>query len=232
MLLVALALLLQEICAGRHDLYAIKWVSKKGRKGYSPVCSNYRNVGLCLKAVRRTSGKSPAGACKACKHKRWKKLDQFAIVPHLLGMITVGFYILLPNGKCKIGVIDLDAHNGEVDPETAPMILGARLVDIAEDYGLTLHLEKSGGGFGAHVWLLMEEWTEARKVRELLYGLIKAAGIELTKNIEIFPKQDILGADGLGSLIALPFQGPQAMAEGRSMFYDPDTFMPLVEGVV
>ena len=34
MLLVALALLLQEICAGRHDLYAIKWVSKKGRKGY------------------------------------------------------------------------------------------------------------------------------------------------------------------------------------------------------
>lgn len=227
--IVALALLMKELFAGRHDVYAAKWTSKNGRKGYSPACANDWKAAVCLKVTRRDEGKKPAGACKACKNKLWKELDQFALVPHLLGGKTVGGYLLRPDGKCKSGAIDLDDHDGDADPETAPMILGARLVDTAAKYGLTLFLEKSGGGLGAHVWMFLEEWTEAAKVRELLHGLIQAAGIEHTKDIEVFPKQDILGPDGLGSLVALPFQGAEAMSEGRSMFYDPDSLMPIVE---
>ena len=228
-LIVALALLMKELFAGRHDVYAAKWISKNGRKGFSPACANDWKPGLCLKVARRDAGKSPAGACKACQNKLWRKLDRFALVSHLLRAKTLGVYLLRPNGKVKIGVIDIDDHDGEADLENPPMILGARLVDTANDYGLTMYLEKSGGGRGAHVWLLLEEWTEAAKVREVLHGLIRAAGIEINKNIEVFPKQDILGADGLGSLIALPLQGPKAMAEGRSMFYDGDSLLPLME---
>ena len=225
--IVAVALLLKELFAGRHDVYAVKWTGKNRRKGYSPACANDWKAGPCQKVARRDAGDSPAGACKTCKNKRWKILDRFALASHLQGAKTLGVYLLRPDGKCKIGVIDLDDHDSEADPENAPMILGARLVDAAKDYGLTLFLEKSGGGRGAHVWLLLEEWTEAAKVREVLYGLIRAAGIKLTKDIEVFPKQDILGADGLGSLIALPLQGP--MADGRSMFHDSDTLMPITE---
>jgi len=230
-LIVAVALLLLEVFAGRVDVFALKWISWSGRKGFSPKCLNDWKEGVCLKVDRREAGKSLAGACRACKHKFWKKLDRYALVPHLQGAKSVGVYLLRPDGKVKIGVIDLDDHEGEAEIEAAPMVLGARLVDTGNDYGLTLFLEKSGGGRGAHVWLLLEEWTEAAKVRQVLYGLIKATGIEQGKEIEVFPKQDILGADGLGSLIALPFQGPKAMSEGRSMFYDADTLMPIVGGI-
>lgn len=231
-LIVAVALLMKELFAGRCDIYAVKWTGRNGKKGYSPKCKNRKKARICLMVERWEAGRSPAGACRTCENKHWLPLDEFALVPHLLGSTTIGAYLLLPEGKCKSGVIDLDDHEGQADLETAPMILGARLVDVAAEYGLTLWLEKSGGGRGAHVWLLMEEWTEARKVRELLHGLIKAAGIENAKEIEVFPKQDALSADGLGNLIALPFQGVDAMAEGRSVFFDSDTLMPLVEGVL
>ena len=236
-LIVAVAQRVPEVFTGRRDVYPAKWYSKNGRGGYSPVCMDDWKKGICLKTIRCDEGKSPAGACKACKIRRWRALDHFALVPHLQGAKTAGFYLLRPDGKVKVGAVDLDDKEGTAPPEAAPMILGARLVDAGADIGLPLFLEKSGGGLGAHVWIFLEEWTEAAKVRELLHGLIKAAGlhgllnaagINPNKAIEVFPKQDILGADGLGSLIALPFQGPAAMSEGRSMFYDADTLMPLV----
>lgn len=139
----------------------------------------------------------------------------------------MGVYLLLPEGKVKIGVIDLDDKDGTAEPDVAPIVQGARLVDAAENYGLTMFLERSGGGLGAHVWLLLEYWTRAAEVREVLHGLVRATGIK--GDVEVFPKQDVLGADGLGSLVALPFQGPGAMSEGRSMFYDSDSLTPIVE---
>jgi len=226
-IIVVLARLMLELFVGRLNVYAVKWTGRNGRKGFSPACKNRWKPGICLMAIRWEAGRSPAGACRACENTHWPPLDEFRLVEHILGLTTIGVYLLLPEGKCKFGVIDLDDHDGQADLDMAPLILGSRIVEVGAEYGLTLWLEKSGGGKGAHVWLFLEEWTEAKKVREVLHGLIRAAGIKHTKEIEVFPKQDVLGADGLGNLIALPFQGP-AMAEGRSMFYDPDTLMPLV----
>ena len=63
-------------------------------------------------------------------------------------------------------------------------------------------------------------------MKDLLTGLVRAAGFFNLKDVEIFPKQGAISR--LGNLVALPFQGPDKMRAGASMFYDPDTLFPLV----
>jgi hypothetical protein len=67
---------------GRDDVYAKRWENKnKGKFGYSPVCLNLWQAGVC---------KKPKISCSKCKNKDYAVLDEDVIENHLRGNIVVG----------------------------------------------------------------------------------------------------------------------------------------------
>ncbi|MFO0695985.1 MAG: CRISPR-associated primase-polymerase type A1 [Polyangiales bacterium] len=136
---------------------------------------------------------------------------------HLEGRITIGQYLLFPDGTVSFGVIDLDlarnavdalraAHGEDVSP-LAHAGLGeyARAVlEAARSLGLALFAEDSGAK-GIHLWIFFEPRRPARAARALLAQLVRAAGPQPADvSVEIFPKQESAGPRGLSSLVKLP----------------------------
>jgi len=229
-LIAAVAQLLPQVIQGREDVYAVKYEMRNGMKGYSFVCVNNFKQDICPKRALLEEKKSLKGVCKGCPEKRYRKLNWLTLVSHFQGKQCVGLYVVNPEATCQFGVIDLDDKEGAAPLEESPMIVGSILVDKGQEYGLTLYLEKSGGGLGSHCWCLLTQPVRAKRMKELLTGLVKAAGFSHLKDVEVFPKNGTIGADGLGTLVALPFQGPDRMKAGASTFYDPDTLIPRTSG--
>jgi len=72
---------------GRDDVYAKKWENKKKAvSGYSPVCLNQWQVGLCGK---------PKTPCSKCAYQLYAALDEPIVENHLRGSIVAGntFYL-------------------------------------------------------------------------------------------------------------------------------------------
>lgn len=91
-------------------------------------------------------------------------------------------------------------------------------------HGLVPAVERSRSGNGAHVWLFFEEPVSAALARDLGSTLISEAmvsgsGMTFDSYDRLFPTQSTLRDDGLGNLIALPFQSIP-MREGNSLFVD------------
>ena len=80
-------------------------------------------------------------------------------------------------------------------------------------------VERSRSGNGAHVWIFFSEAVPAVKARMFGNALVtKGADLISLKNFlyydRMLPMQDSLSDNGLGNLIALPWQG-QAMKKGK-----------------
>jgi len=212
----------------RHDVYAKKFIyqsgPRKGKKGYAPKCVNFWKAGLCEKLIARESGARTHKTCEECTHSKYSQLTKSVILRHLCGQISIGIYPLLQNDTCWFCVIDIDDHAAK-DPEDSCLMTGSRVVQAGDEFGVNVFLERSGGGRGAHCWIFFKQAIPATLARELLYGLIVAAGLPDPGSIEIFPKQN--EARKLGNLIALPFQGPERVAKNYSVFVDPDSFEPI-----
>jgi hypothetical protein len=74
---------------GRNDVYAKRWENKsKGSSGYSPVCLNLWQPGVCGK---------PKISCSKCKHKSYAAMDEGVVENHLRGNIVAGIYPMLPD---------------------------------------------------------------------------------------------------------------------------------------
>jgi hypothetical protein len=135
---------------------------------------------------------------------------------HLDGRITLGQYLLFPDGTVAVGVLDLDleanalgewqAADGSASPAWHPALrsFALRLLEVARRMGLVLWPEDSGAR-GLHLWLLVEPRRPASAVRSLLAQILLAAGPQPPEvRVEIFPKQDRPGLKGLSSLVKLP----------------------------
>ena len=97
------------------------------------------------------------------------------------------------DGKCKFGVIDVDAYDKERTKEIKNKILQMELPLVPLP-------SKSGG---IHLTLFLEEKMEAIMVRKLLNCLREQ--LDLPKDTEIFPKQDKIEKGDVGSCINLPY---------------------------
>ena len=117
------------------------------------------------------------------------------------------------DNRTRIGVLDFDNH-GEpplkwerVIQAVLPVMVHLRL---AGHYPLAF---RSTGGAGIHVWLVWDEPQPAAAVRLLLSQTLEACGLEAgacgvaEAAAEIFPKQDAVPIDGLGSCIDPPLPG-------------------------
>lgn len=106
-------------------------------------------------------------------------------------------------------VFDLDSHKGET-PWSDMQALALRILAAAGEIGLEAIPFRSSGGAGMHIYFLWGAPQDAYSVRQALAGILAAcefkpgtAGVN-EGEIEIFPKQDHVPADGFGSMFVLP----------------------------
>ena len=200
--------LFMSLFKGRNDVYAKRWDNKKnGKSGYSPVCINLWQTGLCRK---------PKASCTKCENKLYAEVDVNVIENHLRGNIVVGMYPMLPDETCFFLTIDFDDGNWQKDISA--------LRNVCEEFNIPVTVERSRSGNGGHLWFFFENPIPALLARKLgtailTYAMSKRHEIKFKSYDRLFPSQDTLPKGGLGNLIALPFQ-KTARKDSNSEFVD------------
>jgi superfamily II DNA or RNA helicase len=204
--------LFMSLFKGREDVYAKRWQNQEGRAGYAPVCRNEWKSGLCRK---------PKVKCVDCRHQSYEALDEKVIEGHLRGNIVAGLYPLRRDETCHFLAIDFDEQGWQRDCAT--------LREVCVAFDISVALERSRSGNGAHAWFFFEDPIPASLARKFGSALLTCA---MTRRHELafksydrfFPNQDTLPKGGFGNLIALPLQ-KAAREEGNSVFLD-ENFKP------
>jgi superfamily II DNA or RNA helicase len=199
--------LFRRLFRGRDDIYPVRWISKAGNPGYSPVCVNKWQPGIC---------KLPTIKCSECSHSQYSPVTDYTIRLHLRGEITIGVYPLLVDNRCYFLAIDFDEADWREDARA--------VLQTCLDNDLPAALEISRSGEGAHLWLFFANATLARDARRLGAALISATcdrtrQLTLKSYDRLFPNQDTMPKGGFGNLIALPLQ-KEPRDLGRSVFVD------------
>lgn len=111
-----------------------------------------------------------------------------------------------------VALIDLDSHKGEIN--WADMAATARrLRDELAALGLRVTAFRSSGGHGIHLIILWIAPQDAHSVRRRIWSAIENIGFTdgckgvQEKEVEVFPKQDAVPADGFGNQFILPLAG-------------------------
>lgn len=204
--------------AGRDDVYALPWVSRRtGKKGWSPVVRG----GFYTDA--------------ATDHDLLPVTDA-VIERHLRGSIDhgrefhVGLYPLLAGDRTRLLACDFDDGDWRDDA-------GAYFAACYRA-GIDALAEISRSGEGAHIWIFFDTAVLAAAARAMGAKLLRSAmsdraTISMSSYDRFFPAQDTLpqrstGRARLGNLIALPLQGACRRA-GTTVFADPSTWEPFVD---
>jgi hypothetical protein len=127
--------LYRSLFRGRTDVFPTRFVSKKtGKPGYSPVCSNKWEPGLC---ALRTGGK-----CGECPNQSFTTVSDQTILDHLQGRHVMGVYPLLLDETCWFLAADFDKSTWKADI--------AAFRETCDAIGLPAAIERSRSGNGAH----------------------------------------------------------------------------------
>ncbi len=200
--------LFMSLFKGRSDVYAKRWENKnKGTSGYSPVCLNQWQTGVC---------KKPTISCSTCKNKDYAALEKNAIDNHLRGNIVVGVYPMLQDETCHFLAVDFDEAAWQSDITV--------FRDVCIKLTIPVAVERSRSGKGGHVWFFFETPVSAALARKFGTILLTAAmnqrhEIRFKSYDRLFPSQDTMPKGGLGNLIALPLQ-KSAREKSNSEFID------------
>ena len=187
--------LFMSLFKGRSDVYAKRWENKnKGTSGYSPVCLNQWQAGVCGK---------PKISCSKCKNKDYAVLDEAKIESHLRGNIVVGVYPMLQDEKCHFLAVDFDEADWQSDISV--------FRDVCVELSISVTVERSRSGKGGHVWFFFETPVSAALARKfgtilLTTAMDKRHEIQFKSYDRLFPSQDTMPKGGVGNLIALPLQ--------------------------
>ncbi len=181
-----------NLFSGREGIHAAQWIDSTGRTGYFPV-----------------KGEITAELIKE----------------HLKGNITIGVYVSRIDNTVNFLAFDIDlkkdsAYKQESSAKSSyegTLEVASRVKEHCKSLEISAYIERTGGR-GHHCWIFFSEPLKASLVRDFGKLILKNIG-ELPKNvdIEIFPKQDDVSREGLGSLIKLPL-GIDKKTGKRSFF--------------
>ncbi|MGM0427876.1 MAG: TOTE conflict system archaeo-eukaryotic primase domain-containing protein [Thermodesulfobacteriota bacterium] len=187
--------LFMSLFKGRNDIYAKKWENKKKKtSGYSPVCLNEWQVGLCRK---------PKIPCSKCTNQWYEALDEGVIEDHLRGSIVAGIYPMLPDETCRFLAMDFDEAGWQYDVTTVR--------EVCDEFDIPVAVERSQSGNGGHLWFFFESRLSAALARKfgaalLTLSMTRRNEIHFKSYDRLFPSQDTMPKGGFGNLIALPLQ--------------------------
>lgn len=205
--------LYRSLFRGREDIFAKRW--EKGEKsGYMPAYS--------FDWTEFNAHRAHGGKLHDFENKTPIPLDDQQIYEHLTGTQMLGIYPVLPDNTSYFLAADFDKGNWLDDCMCYQQQL--------EKYGLTSYIERSRSGNGGHVWTFFADAYPCHKARAIgLEAIRKALKFsDFDKEISfdrLFPNQDTIAKDGLGNLIALPFQG-KAAQHGNTVFIDSSSGEP------
>ena len=126
--------LFRSLFRGREDAYAIRWVGRNGKSGYSPAAPRAE------KSSFKTSD---------YKNRKCFPLTDAVVRDHLLGKHTVGIYPLLLDETCWFLAVDFDKKAWQAD--------ASAFIKTCREFGLPASLERSRSGNGGHVWLFFSQ---------------------------------------------------------------------------
>ena len=145
-----------------------------------------------------------------------KPLTENKIIEHLAGANAYGCCPIKPGeSTTMVAVLDLDSHKG--DTSWADMCAVAEKIALASTLNVTPF--SSSGGNGIHLYFLWDTPQGAYSVRQYLRGVLSNCGFSdgtagvSNNQVEIFPKQDSVPADGFGSMFILPYAGDSVPLE-------------------
>ena len=211
--------LFRSLFVGREDVFARRYENeKKGTSGYTPCCRNQWGAGCVLKQHKK---------CSECTVRQYVPVSDEVIRWHLRGKdadmknFVMGIYPMEADETVRVAVIDFDGSSWRRDA-----ILTVRK---ARELGLTVALEKSRSGKGAHLWFFLQTSVSAKAIREVLTYVMTLVieehpEVSLDSYDRIIPNQDTLPKGGFGNLIALPLQAEPRRAD-NSVFVN-DDWMP------
>lgn len=146
-------------------------------------------------------------------------LNDFKIAEHVAGRKAYGACPIAPGeSTCRVACLDLDSHKGET-PWPQMLKIAGEFTYWLQQIGYEPIKFRSSGGLGIHIYLLWDEPQDAYSVRSALTSMLEAFGYKpgaggvAKKQIEIFPKQDSVPADGFGSMFILPGSGKSELLE-------------------
>ncbi len=116
-------------------------------------------------------------------------------------MCTSAFYPLLDGDRCWWLAADFDGQDALTE--------ALMYAKAGRAFGVPVALEVSRSGVGMHGWVFFTAPVPAGTARRLGTGLLREAmairgKVNLASYDRLFPSQDLLPADGVGNLIALP----------------------------
>jgi hypothetical protein len=124
--------------------------------------------------------------------KSWPML----IEGHLRGKRRLGLFPMLPNGRCRWGALDLDAHTPDVPDRRGDALAVLETLDNA---GILGYMAPSRSGRGWHVFMLFEDpGVAASNLHPWLEGL--AGELRIHGPVDVFPSS----ATGVGRAVFLP----------------------------
>jgi superfamily II DNA or RNA helicase len=207
--------LFRSLFRGRVDVFPKLWMSRAGKKGYSPACTNDWMSGICGKTHK------PPIKCGECSNRKFLQVTEQVIIDHLQGRHVIGVYPMFPDDTCCFLAVDFDKEKWMDD------VLAFR--EICKNMSIPMAVERSRSGNGAHVWFFFTEPVPAVTARTMGCFLItetmsRRHQLSMESYDRLFPSQDTLAKGGFGNLIALPFQ-QEARQKGNTVFLD-ENFTP------
>ncbi len=158
-----------DLFGTRRSVFPRRWENRKtGRFGYSPACNNEWRPGICHE---------PQVKCTDCPHQKFPPLDAHAVEMHLRGLDTLGVYAIDENDCCRFLAADFDG--GEWRENVAAYRLAGA------NAGVSISVERSRSGNGAHTWILFSEPVPAILARTL--GALSLAKAECPSIPVIWP---------------------------------------------
>jgi hypothetical protein len=190
--------LFRELFRGRDDVFAVRWIGRDGKAGYSPA--GQRNWHDCDE--------------KGKPKRRLFPLTDEVIYAHLAGQHTIGVYPLLLDETCWFLAADFDKSAWQED--------AAAFLTACAEWNVPAALERSRSGNGGHVWFFFEQPVSAALPRKLGSALLtrtmeRRHQLGLDSYDRLFPNQDTMPKGGFGNLIALPLQH-DPRSQGNSVF--------------
>ena len=206
--------LFRNLFRGREGVYAHGFPKRDGTIAYAPACANERT-----RRCPRWNGSNRRMRCAKCSNREFVPLSDATLRKHFKGESSqfrdvCGLYVLTEDCRTWILVADFDKAGWKRE-----VMLYCEACDA---HGLSPCIERSRSGNGAHVWLFFEEAVDASLARDLgsiliSWAMERSTGMGFSAYDRLFPTQSTISEDGLGNLIALPFQGA-AMRKGNSVF--------------